>query len=413
MVLIAVLFALAAVVAAFVTGFVLGQRRSVDPIGALHHALDVLDERAEASSRAALDGLLAATQAQLAEQRQVNQQLLAAQAEHHARIGAERLDARKDVIDTRLAQVSAELRGELGKVNDMLAGLANASSENFGRVSAQLASHATSTKDLAASTAQLREVLSSSRARGQWGERMAEDVLHLAGLVEHVNYVKQTALTDRSGIPDFTFILPKGHKLFMDVKFPLAAYLRYLEAETDLERTARRKEFLGDVRARVRELNRREYAQREPTALDDVLLFIPNETISAFIHEHEPTLFDDAMRSHIVLCSPLTLFAMLGVIRQAYDNFMVEQQATEILGHMGTFRAQWMKYTAQLDKVWRGFESTRKAFDELNGTRRNMLERPLTKIDQIRLEQHVNVADPELDSIGFLPLDALGDGSAA
>ena len=32
-----------------------------------------------------------------------------------------------------------------------------------------------------------------------------------------------------------------------------------------------------------------------------------------------------------MICSPLTLFAFLGVIRQAYDNFVVEQTSDQIL----------------------------------------------------------------------------------
>ena len=36
----------------------------------------------------------------------------------------------------------------------------------------------------------LRDILSSSQKRGQWGERMVEDILQLIGLVEHINYKK-------------------------------------------------------------------------------------------------------------------------------------------------------------------------------------------------------------------------------
>ena len=43
-------------------------------------------------------------------------------------------------------------------------------------------------------TGALREALASSRVRGQWGERMAEDVLRMVGFVEGVNYVKQKAV---------------------------------------------------------------------------------------------------------------------------------------------------------------------------------------------------------------------------
>ncbi|MGE3326454.1 MAG: DNA recombination protein RmuC [Acidimicrobiia bacterium] len=293
---------------------------------------------------------------------------------------------RDQMVETRLAEVQTELRGELSRVADMLAGLKAASHESMLQLGAQLSVHASSTRELALTTGQLREALASTKTRGQWGERMAEDVLHLAGFVEHINYVKQTANDDRSGIPDFTFLLPKGHKLFMDVKFPLSSYLRVLDASSDVERAAHRKQFLTDVRLRVRELAKRSYAADEH-ALNDVLLFIPNETVTAYIHEHDPALVDDALAQHIVFCSPLTLFAMLGVIRQAYDNFMVEQQADQILGLVSRFKTQWNRYTNQLDKIDRGFVSVAKAFAELQTTRRNQLDRVINQIEGVSAER--------------------------
>ena len=47
---------------------------------------------------------------------------------------------------------------------------------------------------MASTTGQLREALANTRARGQWGERMAEDVLRLTGFVEGVNYLKQAPI---------------------------------------------------------------------------------------------------------------------------------------------------------------------------------------------------------------------------
>ncbi|MEO5724419.1 MAG: DNA recombination protein RmuC [Ilumatobacteraceae bacterium] len=249
------------------------------------------------------------------------------------------------------------------------------------------------TATLAGTTNSLREALASSNARGQWGERMAEDVLRLAGFTERVNYMKRTAVEgDGQGIPDFTFLLPKGHVLFMDVKFPMAAYLRYLDAGSEAERSAHRTTFVHDVRARVKELAKREYAKTDdrPT-VDNVLLFVPNETLSAFIHDSDGTLIEDAMRQNIVLCSPLTLFAFLGVIRQAFDNFMIEQTSQEILGLLGKFSQQWSKYADQVDKVKRQFDSVAKSFDDLATTRRRQLERPLMAIEQLRRKQALPV----------------------
>jgi DNA recombination protein RmuC len=225
---------------------------------------------------------------------------------------------------------------------------------------------------------------------------MAEDVLRLAGFVENVNYVKQTQIEGGSGRPDFTFNLPKGQTLFMDVKFPMASYLRYLDAGTDAEREAHLKAFLRDVRARVKELARREYAtDGSGSSLDNVLLFIPNEQITGFIHQHDPALLDDAMIQQVVLCSPLTLFAFLGVIRQAHDNFMIEQTSDEILQLIGTFGREWEKYADQAEKVKKRFDAVEKEFDLLIGRRRRVLERPLHQLDEIRRQRNLPI-DGEL-----------------
>ena len=76
-------------------------------------------------------------------------------------------------------------------------------------------------------------------------------MLRLAGFQENVNYTRQAQLEGGSGRPDYTFSMPKGHELYMDVKFPMASYLRYLEAASAAEREAHLKRFLSDVRLRV------------------------------------------------------------------------------------------------------------------------------------------------------------------
>jgi DNA recombination protein RmuC len=182
----------------------------------------------------------------------------------------------------------------------------------------------------------------------------------------------------------------------MDVKFPLASYLRYLEVHTDAERHAHLKRFLSDVRLRVKELARRDYAgESDRPAVDYVLLFLPNEQLTGFIHEHDPGLLDEAMAQRVVMCSPLTLFAFLGVIRQAFDNFMIEQTSDEILQLIGRFGQQWQKFSDSADKVKRHFDSVQREFDLLTGTRRRALERPLQQLEALRVERNLPV-DGEL-----------------
>jgi DNA recombination protein RmuC len=286
------------------------------------------------------------------------------------------------LADHQLASMSAQLE----KVDGLMRALERDRRGAFGRLANELQRQHEGLNALTENTRQLREALASSKARGQWGERMAEDVLRLAGMLEGVNYRKQASLAG-AGRPDYTFLLPNDLVLHMDVKFPLDNYVRYLEAEGAVERTARREQFLRDVRARVKELSGREYLDARSETIDCLLLFIPNENVYAFVNEHDRQLLDDALRNKIVLCSPLTLYAVLAVIRQAVDNFRLERTTDEILALLGEFATQWEKYALQLDRVQHRFDGVAKEYATLMTTRHRALQRPLDKIESLRRDE--------------------------
>jgi DNA recombination protein RmuC len=319
--------------------------------------------------------------------------------------GQAALDAKKESVDVRLEGVERELRTELVRLGQLVQRLGEASGERFGQVDQALRAHTQAATALADSTRTLREALANPGTRGQWGERMAEDVLRLAGFVEHINYTRHQAV-DGGGLPDFTFPLPKGHVLFMDVKFPMAAYLRYLEADSETERAAHLRAFLRDVRMRVKELSARDYAGSTGSTVDYVLMFLPNESLSAFVHQHDPRLIDDAMAQRVVLCSPLTLFALLGVVRQAYDAFMVEETTDEVLSLLGRFGQQWVKFAESLDKVRSRFDSVHRELEQLGGPRRRQLERSLVAIDELRRERGAGLGAEVVNLVAVLPDDA-------
>ena len=309
--------------------------------------------------------------------------------EHAAVLSREQLGAAASTM-------TSGVQTELQRLGSLVNQLGTASAQRFGQVDESLRAHAEVAGALSDSTRSLREALTNPQTRGRWGERMAEDVLRLAGFTEHVNYRKQRQLDGSNLRPDFTFELPKGHVLHMDVKFPMASYLRFLEVDNEAERQAHLKRFLADVRLRVKELAKREYAAESGRpSVDYVLMFLPNEQLTGFIHEHDPSLLDDALTQRVVMCSPLTLFAFLGVIRQAFDNFMVERTSDEILQLLGKFGQQWQKYSDSTEKVKRHFDSVQREFEQLTGTRRRALERPLQQLEALRIERDLPV-DGEL-----------------
>jgi DNA recombination protein RmuC len=304
-------------------------------------------------------------------------------------VGSQHIEGKKELIDQELGAV----RGEIERVRHLVRELENDRNTQYGELARQLGESCRQTETLAESTQSLREVLSSSKARGQWGERMAEDVLRLAGFVEGIQYRKQTAVQGGTGIPDFTFLLPQELALHMDVKFPLDNYLRYCEAESELDRERHRKDFLRDVRGRVRELSRRDYVDVGNDTVDCMLLFIPNEQVYAFIQEHDRDVLDDALRNKVVFCSPLTLFAVLAVIRQAIDNFQLERTSQQILGALVGIEKQWHKFVDQMEKVGRNLKTVTNAFDELEGTRRRQLDRQFDQLETMRRHQLMPIDD--------------------
>ena len=301
------------------------------------------------------------------------------QLDARARAGAEHLESRKELIDAELTRLGSTL-------SQLTALIQRAESERasqLGEVRTQLEGVARTHAELGRTTATLSRALTNSQVRGQWGERMAADVLRAAGFVEGVNYRTQT--TTRSGTrPDVTFLLPGDRVVHMDVKFPLAGYLEVLEAADDAARERARTAFCRAARARVRELATRGYIDEQDHTLDVVLLFIPNEQVHAFLLEHDPTLLDDALAQRVVLCSPATLFAVLAVLRQAVDAFALERATDDIVQLLTGFADQWRRFTDQLDKVGRALDTTQRAYATLDSTRRSQLERQLDRIDALR-----------------------------
>jgi DNA recombination protein RmuC len=181
----------------------------------------------------------------------------------------------------------------------------------------------------------------------------------------------------------------------MDVKFPLDNYIRFLEADSDSDKARFRSDFLRDVKARIKEVTSREYINPEQNTVNYALLFIPNEQIYAFIHEQDSTILDEGIKNRVVFCSPITLFAVLAVIRQAVDNFALERTSNEILSLLGAFRKQWNEFVKRLEILGKRIGDAQREYDALTTTRRRQLEKPLDKIEELRTQRQLPVTPDE------------------
>ncbi len=295
--------------------------------------------------------------------------------------GKKELQGKKDLIDQSIEAIGKTLGEMQKKITDVDKG----SSE----IKTLIKQHEEVTSKLNDTTGHLKQALASSKKRGEWGERMAEDIINLFGMVEGINYIKQKTIEDSRGRPDYTFFMPNNLKINMDVKFPLENYQHFLDAETEHDKKRFREELVKNTKTMIKQVTTRDYIDPSKNTVDYVIIFIPNEQVFNFINESDATIMDESMKQKVILCSPFTLYAVLAVIRQAVENFNLEQTASEILKLLGDFSKQWKMYKEKFRTMGERLDAAKKEYDSLVTTRSNMLERPLRKIDDLREQKEI------------------------
>ena len=319
---------------------------------------------------------------------------------------ASELDEKKQAVENAVSKLTEQLKGYETLVRQFEA----ERRQKYGSLEEKLRETTETTGRLAATTEGLRQLLDNSRARGQWGERMADDILRASGLQENIQYLKNRSQETVATRPDFTFLLPDRHKLHMDVKFPLDNYLRMANAGAEAERERFKADFLRDVKARVKEIQKRDYINPAEQTLDYVLLFIPNEQVYGFIHEAFPGLVDEALSQKVVLCSPFSLYAVLGVVRQAFDNFHFAQATQEVLKLISGFASAYERFRDRFAELGLRLEKASEVYRDIGDKSFRQLESAVSKIERARKGEGAEAGPPEKLAQNALPLPSGKEG---
>jgi DNA recombination protein RmuC len=137
------------------------------------------------------------------------------------------------------------------------------------------------------------------------------------------------------------------------------------------------------VRARIAEVAARGYVAPEAGTLDIALLFIANEQIFQAVAEAAPELFDEAMRNGVVLVSPLTLLAVLVVVRRAASSFRLSVASRELGCALADLRAAWQAWTDEGELAARRLEQASDGIRAITTTRRFRLDRALARLEAV------------------------------
>lgn len=297
------------------------------------------------------------------------------------------LQSEKSVIATDMAhrhksieELVVRLQKDLEKQQSEIRLLEQDRVKKFGELVSSLDSHRKLTDELTISTKRLSQVLSNNQARGEWGERIIEDLMQANGLMEGIHYERQRKLSGSELRPDITLLLPNHRIVAVDVKFPYSEMQKLTNAETKEQKKVHLKQFHQDLKLKIQKVA--EYIQPAADTLDYSILFVPNEMVFSFINQQLPEIIDFAMSKRVLLVSPFTFLIVAKTVHESYRNFMVSDSLRSAVATVEDFVGEWDKFKEHVLKYGRTIQTLQSDYEMLTGTRVRQLDKKVEKVLQ-------------------------------
>lgn len=214
----------------------------------------------------------------------------------------------------------------------------------------------------------------NSKVQGQWGEMVLESLLEGAGMIKGVNFFVQMgsemgggAISGEDGKrlrPDVVVLLPDDHRIVIDSKVSLTAYLEYVGASPGPERQRAARRHIDSVRRHVDELASRSYGSFVKNAAEHVLMFIPNEGAYFAANEIDHDIWKYAYDRNVVIVSPTHIFSVMQIISQLWRQENQNRNAAEIARLGGLMYDKFVAFTAELDNISRQLKGVESAYEK-------------------------------------------------
>jgi DNA recombination protein RmuC len=187
----------------------------------------------------------------------------------------------------------------------------------------------------------------SPKVRGRWGEQQLQNVIELAGLTDHVDFLLQRTVEAEDGKqrPDLVIRLPGERLLVVDAKAPLTAYFDANEAADEDAREAHLRRHAQQVRTHLRQLGSKRYWEAlRPLTPEFVIMFIPGENFYRAAFERDPDLLEDGWKDRVLVASPTTLVGLAMTVGFGWQR----EAAAENARHVGELGRELYKRLATM-----------------------------------------------------------------
>ena len=191
----------------------------------------------------------------------------------------------------------------------------------------------------------------SSSVRGDWGEVALRNLLEMAGMTKHTDFLEQKGAGGL--IPDVVVRLPGNGAIPIDAKTSGKHYLEALEFEEGDARQAKLVQHAKAMRERVTDLSRKDYLSKVSGRADFVVMFVPSEALISVAFEVDPALHADAMNRGVVITSPASMIALLRTAALYWQQVRFAEEAKDVVEVAREFykrMAVWSEHFAEVGK---------------------------------------------------------------
>ncbi|WP_162844931.1 DNA recombination protein RmuC [Pontivivens insulae] len=321
----------------------------------------------------------------------------------------ERFEKHKQAADADLGKRQADIstllqpiKENLGKFEAQTRELEKARENAYATIRQQVTSLAEGQARLTSETNRLVTALRAPKTRGNWGEFQLRQVVEMAGMVDHVDFhMEQSVATDKGRLrPDATVNLPGGKRIVIDAKTPLDAFLTAAGLEDGPDKAASLAHHARQLRAQMKGLAQKSYFDVVAGSPDFVVMFIPGEAFYSAALSEDPTLFEDAIRSKVIVATPTTLIALLKSVAYGWQQERMSENAQAATDLAQELYKRLSGLGEKLEKLGKSISNTVRDYNATVATTEARV------LPQARKFEGLSIA-PSGDQIGTLdPLDA-------
>ncbi len=207
-----------------------------------------------------------------------------------------------------------------------------------------------------------------NKLSGNWGEFQLEMILKKAGLIENLNYKKQSSFEDFEGSdkrPDYVVMLPGNKNVIIDSKVSLVAYEKYFNSDIPDKKEAYLKEHIRSLEEHIKKLSSKNYQSLyQINQPDYVVLFMPLEPAINMAFQSEPGLFETALENNIVIVSPASLLATLKTIAYIWKQENQKKNVLEIARQAGAMYDKFVDFVQDLEKVGQKLDDAADSYND-------------------------------------------------